>query len=122
MQITLFLFVGALATAVQYVCLWLGTDTMRWPAGASSGLGYFMASAINYLLNYFLTFRSKRPHLQTVTRFYFMVTAGWIMNTTLVTVLADIFHWNKWLVQIMATLLVLAWNFLVSRSWIYRAT
>lgn len=122
MQITRFLFVGVLATATQYFFLWLGVDMLHWPAGAASGLGYLMASALSYLMNYFFTFRSKRPHAQAVVRFYLMVTIGWLLNTTLMTVLADTLGWNKWLSQIIATALVLIWNFSASRTWIFRPT
>lgn len=122
MQITRFLFVGALATATQYFFLWLGVDMLRWPAGAASGLGYLMGSALSYLMNYFFTFRSMRPHAQTVVRFYIMVAVGWLSNTTLMTILADTMDWNKWLSQIIATALVLIWNFSASRNWIFRPT
>lgn len=122
MQITRFLFVGVLATATQYFFLSLGVDMLHWPAGAASGLGYLMASALSYLMNYFFTFHSKRPHAQAVARFYLMVAIGWLLNTTLMTVLADTLGWNKWLSQIIATALVLIWNFSASRTWIFRPT
>lgn len=120
MYATRFLAVGGLATVAQYLLFWLGVDIFGWHAGAASGFGYFVASAISYLLNYFFTFNSSRPHAQTMARFYLMVVIGWSLNTSIVILLCDLMVLNKWLSQTAATTLVLIWNFYASRNLIFR--
>lgn len=119
-QLVRFLITGALATALQYTILGVGTNWLGWGAAIASGMGYMAGSVLSYLMSYFYTFKCNQPHVQATSRFYVMVAIGWCINTFTMAALVDIFGWNKWLSQIIATLLTLIFNFSASRTWVFR--
>ncbi len=120
-QIIRFLFTGGLATALQYTVLWVGVDYLACSAAMASGVGYLTGSLLSYVMNYFFTFKSNRPHSYGISRFYLMVAIGWGINTGTMALLADSVKWNKWLAQILATALALIWNYMASRFWVFRS-
>ena len=61
-QFLRFAAVGASGTAVQYSVLWSGVEWAGISAAAASGIGYILGSVVNYLLNYFFTFKSDKGH------------------------------------------------------------
>lgn len=115
-----FLMAGGLATIFQYAVLEMGTGLFGWSAALASGAGYLAGSMLSYLMNYFFTFSSTRPHIQAAIRFYGMVAVGWGINTVVMAVFVDYIGWNKWLSQVLATGLALIWNFLALRSWVFK--
>lgn len=116
-----FLLTGALATALQYLVLGLATEFLNWPAALASGAGYLFGSILSYLMSYFFTFSSNRPHSQAAIRFYVIVGVGWSINTGVMGMAVDVLGWNKWLSQVLATGLALVWNFLTSRNWVFKS-
>ncbi|MDP2178385.1 MAG: GtrA family protein [Methylophilaceae bacterium] len=120
-QLVRFLITGGLATALQYILLGVGTTQLGWPAALASGVGYMTGSVLSYVMNYFYTFACNQSHLQATARFYLMVAIGWSINTLTMAVLVDAIGWNKWLSQIIATLLTLTFNFSASRAWVFRS-
>lgn len=116
-----FLVTGGLATLLQYAVLWIGVDVFELPAAVASGVGYLMGSVLSYLLNYHYTFSSTQSHAGAVSRFYLMVLLGWLINIAVVGLLADWLGWSKWVAQVMATAIVLVWNFCSSRYWVFKS-
>lgn len=119
-QLLRFLVTGGLATALQYLTLAVCSITLGWTAWLGSGMGYLLGSILSYVMNYFFTFDSKRPHSQAAPRFYLMVAIGWTVNTLTVAAFADGLNWNTWISQLIATTLTLAWNFSAARIWVFK--
>lgn len=117
-----FLLTGGLATLFQYVLLEIGTSILGWSAALSSGIGYLGGSIISYLLNYFFTFKSDSPHIKASSMFYTMVAIGWLINIIIMGLMADYMEINKWVSQIITTLVVLIWNFQISRNWVFKSS
>ncbi len=118
-QLTGFLITGIAATSVQYLTLGFGVDVIGWPAFVASGIGYFFGALVSYILNYFITFGSDRPHRQAIVRFGFMVAVGWVITFLLMGLLVDFLNYNKWISQVIVTCVVLAWNFSLSSIWVF---
>lgn len=116
-----FLLTGGVATLLQYLLLWCGVELIGMLAAAASGIGYLAGSILSYFVNYYYTFNSSRSHAGAVSRFYFMVGVGWLMNIAIVGVLADWLNWNKWIAQGISTAIVLIWNFCSSRNWVFKS-
>lgn len=112
--------VGASGTGVQYAALWLGEAFSLAPAVVSSAVGYLLGSVANYLLNYFFTFASDKPHWEAAAKFYTLVGIGWLINTSMMGLLVHGQGWNVWLAQIFTTGVCLIWNFAGSRWWAFR--
>ena len=120
-QIVLFLLTEGLAATLQYAVLWFGVDYLNWSAALASGIGYLAGSLLSYVMNYFFTFRSNRPHFHAASRFYLMVAVGFGINTGTMALLADVVKWNKWHSQVLATFLAIVWNYAASRFWVFRS-
>lgn len=118
-QFIKFVLTGGLATALQYVVFALGLYVFGLSAGVSSGGGYAAGSVLSYILNYKFTFESTSRHGKALTLFYAMVAIGWLLNTSIVFFLADVFSVNPWLSQFIATGIVFGFNFWVSRTWVF---
>lgn len=119
-QLFRFLVAGVLATALQYVVLWFGVEVLAWQPPWASGVGYLAGSVLSYVSNYFFTFASDRSHPETVMKFYIMVAIGWCVNTGAMAFLTQFMHWGIWVSQVLATLVTLVWNFLISRHIVFR--
>ncbi len=119
-QLIRFIAAGAVATAVQYLVLWFCVEANWLPAHIASGIGYALGAVCNYYLNDFFTFKSNTGHLQSVKRFVIMVSLGWALTFSLMWILNEKLGWYYWFAQLLTTLLVLAWNFLASRCWVFK--
>lgn len=119
-QIIGFFIAGAMATAVQYLVLWWCVEASWLPAPLASGLGYALGAMVHYCLSYFCVFKSHTAHKQSIKRFVVMVAIGWTLTVSLMLLLNKKFDWYYWLAQLLTTLLVLTWNFLVSRWWVFK--
>jgi putative flippase GtrA len=86
----------------------------------SSSAGYIVGAIVNYILNYYYTFRSDKRHHEAAVKFFTVAAVGFILN-------GAIMHWiisglgaHYLLAQVAATGLVLVWNFLGNRLWTFR--
>ncbi|MGL6041190.1 MAG: GtrA family protein [Deefgea sp.] len=118
-----FAAVGLCGTAIQYVVLWLGVESFAIKAAIASGIGYALGSIANYLLNYFVTFKSQhsqKSHREAATKFYVITSIGWCINTGLMVLLVGHWHWGYWVAQLLTTAIGLVWNFSGSHWWAFR--
>lgn len=113
-----FLMVGGTATALQFALLiglveWIQADKVL-----ASFCSYIASAAVNYLLNYYLTFASKVGHWQALPKFVVVVAIGSLVNTL---VFAGGLYVLPYLVaQCAAIFAALCSNFLLHKYWIYR--
>ncbi|MDR3481308.1 MAG: GtrA family protein [Burkholderiaceae bacterium] len=119
-QFIRFAAVGACGTAVQYIVLQIGTETLGIPAAVASGVGYMCGSVVNYLLNYFFTFESGKSHMEAATKYFSLLGIGFCINTGLMAVFVHQLGWNKWIAQFLTTGIGLIYNFLGSRFWAFK--
>jgi putative flippase GtrA len=114
-----FVFVGGLATGLQYAMLITLVSLWQWQATLASSLGFAASAVVNYWLNYQLTFRAKSSHKVAAFRFSVTAGTGLLLNGAIVhlgtTYTPFPYLWS----QIAATLAVLFWNFIGSLKWTY---
>jgi putative flippase GtrA len=113
-----FAAVGAAATSIQYALLVLLVSFGGMGAPLASTLGFLASAAVNYLLNYRYTFRSRRPHGPAVLKFACLASIGLLLNAGVMRLLTG-FAWNYLIAQALATAVVLAWNFLGNSLWTF---
>lgn len=121
-QFARFCGVGLIATALQYTILIALSETMGANAVAASAAGYVLSAIANYSLNYYFTFASKQSHRVAAIRFTTVSTVGLMLNSCLMYAGVSILRLHYLPVQLVATLVVLAWNFLANRLWTYRVS
>ena len=114
-----FAAVGGAATALHYLVFWIGLSVLEGSATLSTAVGYAAGSVLSYAANYSFTFRSTASHGRAFPSFYLMVALGWVLNTGLVYLGAAWLDLPPWPVQITATVIVFAFNFIVSRKWVF---
>ncbi len=124
-QFLQFAAVGLTGTAVQYACIQIavvfGLSLLgNLPAITGSAVGYILGSISNYILNYFLTFRSGKSHAEAATKYFIILGGGWCLNFGLMSLLVEHWGWWHWYGQVLTTGFVLCWNFGGSKLWAFK--
>jgi putative flippase GtrA len=101
----------------------LGVEFWAMKAAVASGIGYALGSVANYLLNFFVTFKShetQQSHRAAAAKFYTITGIGWCINTGLMLLFVGYWHWGYWVAQLLTTAIGLVWNFSGSHWWAFR--
>jgi putative flippase GtrA len=114
-----FAVMGALGTGIHYAILIVLVSEFNQSASLSAMIGATAGAFANYFLNYHFTFASDRRHREALPRFLAMAALGVAMNGLIVEALT-LYKLNYLVAQIIATLVILGINFMVSRTWIFR--
>jgi putative flippase GtrA len=120
-QFLRFATAGGIATLTQYVILYALVSGAAWDPAHASMLGAAIGAIINYWLNYTFSFKSVRRHRESFPLFVLMASCGTVLNGLIVKglTLAGLYYM---LAQVVATIVVLGFNFYVSRKWIFVQT
>ena len=115
----IFLLIGAMGTAVHFVVLaWLSEGFDLGPVMASQ-VGALAGAAVNYVLNHRVNYRSGRSHLHTGPRFATVVVVGFLVNGLCMVLATRMWGWHYLPAQILATAVVLGWNFAANHWWTF---
>jgi putative flippase GtrA len=114
-----FVVVGGAATAFQYIVLIACVRELSLAPVAASAIGFALSSVLNYYLNYRLTFRSSRAHGAAMPRFLLIASVGLGANSVAMWVLTKSAHLGYMQSQLIATTLVLLWNYTANRKWTF---
>ncbi|MDC8757686.1 GtrA family protein [Janthinobacterium fluminis] len=114
-----FLVVGGLSTALHYLLAALGVVVLGLPVVLASSLGFALSALANYLLNARWTFRSAAAHGATAPRFVATCSAGLLLNVVLLSLLLSL-GMPVIPSQILTTLGVLIWNYIVNGLWTFK--
>jgi len=74
---------------------------------------------MNYSLNYRYTFKSSQKHAKTMARFFLIALLGMFINMGIMHVLVHQIHLFYLLAQVLSTILVLFWNFILNKFWTF---
>jgi putative flippase GtrA len=114
-----FCIVGGIATSLQYLILFVGVRFVGIDPVLASSMGFAVSACANYLLNNHFTFGRASAHITAGPRFLVMICAGCVLNALCMIILGAI--GQHYLVsQVIATVVVLLFNFFVSSRWVFR--
>lgn len=116
-QFLTFAGVGAIGTVAHYLVLILAVESDVLGPVPATMLGYLAGMLVNYKLNYTVTFRSERSHSIALSRYVVISAIGFVVNALLMLFLSTRIHYL--VAQVLATGLVLVWNYLCSRFWVF---
>jgi putative flippase GtrA len=119
-QFVCFAGVGVIGTLVHYATLMALVHLGRVSPILSSVAGFVLGALVNYVLNYHVTFRSKKPHRETLAKFYTIALVGLGLNTLIMIVATTLCSLHYLVAQVIATAVVLASNFAGNRQWTFR--
>lgn len=112
--------VGAIATGVQYVILIVLVQGFGATPVRASGIGFVTSAVVNYMLNYYITFESRKAHSEAATKFIVIAALGLTLNSLIMHLGTDILTIHYVLTQLVATGSVLVWNFTGNYLWSFR--
>ncbi|MDP1679468.1 MAG: GtrA family protein [Candidatus Nitrotoga sp.] len=119
-QFLLFAGVGVIGTAAHYSVLVALVQLAQADAVISSTLGFVVGACVNYTLNYLFTFNSSKRHLEALPKFFTIALLGMVANAAIMTGLVRQAGVHYFPAQIVATMVVLVWNFAGSKIWVFR--
>jgi putative flippase GtrA len=119
-QFLRFLAVGATCTGLQYVILVLLVEIAKQPKFWSAAAAYLCGLIASYLLNRAFTFAGTQTHFgKTFAKFVLLGVSGLTLNMAIFTALTYVGFYYL-LAQVIATGLVLIWNYAWSKLVVFR--
>lgn len=118
-QFLRFAGVGGLATGLQYLILIVLVESQLSQPTLATAIGYGSSALFSYWANYHFTFASEAAHHQALPRFAAITICGLALNTAIMWLLNVLVGWHYLLAQVLATGIVLVWNFTANRRWTY---
>lgn len=119
-QFILFTAIGGVGTGGQYVTLIALVESGLLKPLPASIAGFIVGAIINYFLNYRFTFQSSKSHREAMTKFFIVALIGALINTALMYAGIDLLQLYYLLAQVIATGIVLVWNFTANKLWTFR--
>ena len=121
-QLFIYGALGLVGTAGHYLVLFLLVEYGAVAVLTSSSAGFVTGAVINHELNRrFLFHRTQRSYRASAVRFFIVAAAGFLVNLSVMFVLADIFSVYYLIAQVVATGLVFLVTFLVNKFWTFQA-
>jgi putative flippase GtrA len=119
-QFLRFATVGGVATAIHYLILVVLVHATNMDAVWASSIGFIVSAVCNYLLNYRFTFKSNVEHRGAIFKFFLVAGVGLLLNSLVMQVSTEYAGMHYLLAQLLATALVLIWNFTGNRLWTFK--
>jgi putative flippase GtrA len=113
-----YILVGGSATIIHYALMLLLIEIFVWKYTVASGFGYVFSSVYNYLANSKYVFKNKNHYDLKVFRFYFVSFIGLMINVGVLSV-GMYYFVDVMVAQILATIVVLFWNYLLNAIWTF---
>lgn len=117
-----FLLVGGSATVVQYLVLVVLHRGFGVAATLASAIGFALSAIYNFVVSYHYTFRGSRSMRSALPRYALVIVIGLAINTAIFDVAMHVFGLPYLLAQMVATAIVLVWNFSLGRAFVFGAT
>ena len=118
-QFILFTAVGGIGTAAHYAVLILLVQVVDLYPVVATTIGFVVGAIVNYVLNYCLTFSSSKRHTEALPKFLLVAFSGAVINTLIMMAGLNLFDIHYLIIQLVATGLVLLFNFMANRYWTF---
>jgi putative flippase GtrA len=117
-QVIRFVAGGAVGTAFHYATLIGWVELLGLGVVSGTLLGFTVGALVNYAIARRFVFETTRSHASALPRFAIVASTGAAINTAIV---AGVFGLGvHYLVaQVVATCIVLAWNFVLNKHWTF---
>ena len=115
-----FLVSGGIATVAHWATLW-GLINLQVEAVLASSIGAFVGAVMNYFLQYFFTFKTKRLHKQALLAYIPAVSVSWLLNLLIFYSLYGRIFLEPLMAQVVTTGILAVVNFLFYKKIVFRA-
>jgi putative flippase GtrA len=118
-RLKMFGLLGIVGTAAHYAVLVGLVEALNFKPVIATTLGFTVGAAVNYILNYRYTFKSKKAHSDTAPKFYLIAVLTGFLNAILVFIGVHSLNFNYLIVQILVTAVVFLTNFILNSRWTF---
>lgn len=118
-QFSGFAGIGAIGTAGHYLALIGLVQLVGVSPVLATAVGFTVGALVNYHLSYRFIFRSNKRHRESMSKFFAVALVGMILNGIVVSLGINVVHLHYLVAQIMATAIVLVWNFMINKMWTF---
>lgn len=115
-----YISVGAICVAAHFCILVFFVEYLKLNPTLSSGIGFVLASSLNYLLQRKLTFRSDMDHYRAFTRYCMVTTLTMCLNILLFWTLTEAMGIYYLFAQAQVTIVIAILNFLINRHFTFK--
>ncbi len=109
-----FLFSGGIATSVHWLVLWQLVYLKVEPVIANT-IGAFVGALVNYCLQYYVTFKSKKSHRKALRDYGIVVFVSWFATTAVFWFLFERLMLSIIVTQMLTVTIVSTLNFFLYR-------
>lgn len=120
MQFISYVFVGGVATIVEWGMFLLFNSGIRLEYLRSTALAFIYSTLANWILGRVLTFRGEKSGYADIIGVFIVSALGLLFNLLLMKLFVDIIGLIPFLSKVLATIIVFAWNYLTRKLIIYR--
>ena len=122
-QIFKFIIVGGIATIIDYIIFFILHELLKFPTLPSNIISFSISVIYNYIASVKWVFDVKKddPKKQFII-FIILSIIGLLLNTAIVYVTVDIFKWYSMLCKIIATGIVMVFNFITRKLLLEKPT
>jgi len=123
LQFFRYLFVGGIATVVDWGILFLLTDIAKIHHLVSAIISFIAGLAANFILSKALVFKQNEARVNPLWEFVSYAVIGVVglgITELIMFVITDCFNQHYMLSKVIATVIVLAWNYLARKIIIYK--
>lgn len=110
---------GGFAAVAHFGVLVLLVENYAVLPTIASGIGFCIAGAVNYTLQYYWTFRASGPHALMLSRYTLVTLAMLLVNLLIFWFLNEQLDVYYFIAQIVATGIVVILNFTINRRWTF---
>jgi len=118
-QFLSFALIGIVGTGVHYLVLIAFVSGAGVAPVIATSAGAVCGAITNYVLNYQLTFRSRKRHFEALRKFLLVAGFGLAINATILEAVVRITEWHYLVAQVITTGVVLFWGFIANRFWTF---
>lgn len=120
-KIILYLFVGGTAALIEWAFFYVFTSAVGINYLASTACAYFLSTLYHYFLGNILVFTSGARYGRTkeLSLVFLVSGMGLLFNLILMYIFVGLFAWHELFAKIAATCIVVVWNYLARKKWIF---
>ena len=110
-----FCIVGFSGVFVDFGVTYFFKEIVKVQKYIANAIGFSTAATTNYILNRVWTFHSHNPRVfEEFSRFFIIALIGLGINSLIIYIFSGKFKWNFYLSNLIATVVVTLWNFLIN--------
>ena len=117
-QIIKFIIVGGIATIIDFIVFFLLHELLKVTTILSNILSFSVSVIYNYIASTKWVFNVKKELKNQFVIFLILSIVGLLINTIIVYITIDILNWNSLLCKILATTIVMIFNFITRKKFL----